>query len=372
MDRTYPPLGILTLADPERAKGRLAAHTLRSPQGGSITNSVEVPKNSADWYRRGLDEMERDPDYTSAVERMKQQGDAASRAMVLALAAREAGPEFDNISRYFLNRTRVEPMKMQGATIDAQGNVIRDPNFQRERQAEIFMRRGDVAAKDEGARAEAERRAAERAEDRAQRFALAQLAAGSRTSSEPLVTVVDPDTGQPVLMPRSQAAGMQPFQAPKAGDDGKARQAAADRQSALDVYRTARTGLMEGLAGSSTGPIMGRIPAVTSAQQIAQGGVAAMAPVLKQMFRSAGEGTFTDRDQQLLLDMVPTRTDTPEAAKAKIANIDRIVEAKLGQGAAVNQSGGGGYTWAPQPGMGTPAFNPSQSSAGQWSIKRVN
>ena len=57
---------------------------------------------------------------------------------------------------------------------------------------------------------------------------------------------------------------------------------------------------------------------------------AAMAPVLKQLFRVSGEGVFTDRDQALLLDMVPKRTDLPAAREAKIANIDAIVRAKLG------------------------------------------
>ncbi len=87
---------------------------------------------------------------------------------------------------------------------------------------------------------------------------------------------------------------------------------------------------MEGLARTMTGPIAGRIPAVTANQQIAEGGVAAMAPVLKQLFRVSGEGVFTDRDQALLLDMVPKRSDRPEAADAKMRNIDAIVRAKLG------------------------------------------
>jgi len=44
----------------------------------------------------------------------------------------------------------------------------------------------------------------------------------------------------------------------------------------------------------------------------------------------AGEGVFTDRDQALLLDMVPKRSDRPEARFAKIRNIDAIINAKLG------------------------------------------
>jgi hypothetical protein len=57
-----------------------------------------------------------------------------------------------------------------------------------------------------------------------------------------------------------------------------------------------------------------------------------MAPVLKQMFRESGEGVFTDRDQDMLIAMLPTRIDHPEAAKAKMQGIDAIVRAKLGQG----------------------------------------
>ena len=102
-----------------------------------------------------------------------------------------------------------------------------------------------------------------------------------------------------------------------------------DNQIALRVYNTAMGGLAESLGGTVTGPLVGRAPAFTANQQIADGAVAAMAPVLKQLFRASGEGTFTDQDQKLLLEMVPTRKDEPEARTAKIQNIDAIVRAKL-------------------------------------------
>lgn len=114
--------------------------------------------------------------------------------------------------------------------------------------------------------------------------------------------------------------------------DQKLAAGQAGKEQALNLYETAREGLMSGLEGSFTGPVAGKIPAITSAQQVAEGGVAAMAPVLKQLFRVAGEGTFTDKDQELLLNMVPTRKDNKDAARMKIANIDRIVKAKLGIG----------------------------------------
>ena len=113
--------------------------------------------------------------------------------------------------------------------------------------------------------------------------------------------------------------------------DLKVDKDAATVKKTVDMYVAARDGLLAGLEGSETGPIAGRIPAVTTGQQVAEGGVAAMAPVLKQLFRVAGEGVFTDRDQALLIDMVPKRTDNPEARAEKMANIDAIVSAKLGQ-----------------------------------------
>lgn len=119
-------------------------------------------------------------------------------------------------------------------------------------------------------------------------------------------------------------------EAAAAKDNRKENDTIEQRHQTWEVYRVGRDALMSALKGTSTGPLAGRFPAVTSEQQTAEGAIAAMAPVLKQLFRSAGEGVFTDRDQELLLDMLPKRTDSPAAAEAKIANIDAIVAAKLG------------------------------------------
>lgn len=103
-------------------------------------------------------------------------------------------------------------------------------------------------------------------------------------------------------------------------------------QRTWDVYQTAMQGLRQAMGQTETGPLAGRMPAITSAQQTAEGAESAMAPVLKQIFRVAGEGTFTDKDQELLMKMVPTRRDTPQARDAKIQNIDNIIKSKLGVG----------------------------------------
>ncbi len=140
----------------------------------------------------------------------------------------------------------------------------------------------------------------------------------------------------------------------------KERVLAKQNERAYEVYSTGIGGLIKGLSGSSTGPIAGRMPAFTANQQIADGAVAAMAPVLKQLFRSSGEGTFTDKDQEILMEMLPTRKDEPKARAAKMANIDAIVRAKLGIGAA---DGGG-------PVAGTGGANPQLPTQSARSVQQ--
>ena len=111
-------------------------------------------------------------------------------------------------------------------------------------------------------------------------------------------------------------------------------------QRVLQIYDVAVTSLAEALGDTFTGPVAGLMPAITANQQIADGAVAAIAPVLKQLFRAAGEGIFTDKDQELLLKMVPTRTDLPDARAAKLLNIDAIVRAKLAPLPADNADAG--------------------------------
>jgi hypothetical protein len=98
---------------------------------------------------------------------------------------------------------------------------------------------------------------------------------------------------------------------------------------AFNVYETAIANLTTALGGTITGPGAGFIPAITSSAQIANASVAMMAPVLKGIFRGAGEGTFTDQDQKLLLGLVPDRNTSPDAIVAQLTAIDALVRAKL-------------------------------------------
>ena len=102
---------------------------------------------------------------------------------------------------------------------------------------------------------------------------------------------------------------------------------------ALETYEMGVKNLADALGKTSTGPMSGWLPALTADAQSAEGAIAVMAPIMKSIFRGAGEGTFTDSDQKMLMGMLPTRQDLPEARAAKMQAIDMIVRSKLGSSA---------------------------------------
>lgn len=99
---------------------------------------------------------------------------------------------------------------------------------------------------------------------------------------------------------------------------------------ALEVYEGAFKNLTDSLGQTFTGPGVGLIPAITENSQTAEAAIASMAPILKEVFRVSGEGVFTDKDQELLLRMIPDRGIHPEARKAILSNIDAIIRSKIG------------------------------------------
>lgn len=113
--------------------------------------------------------------------------------------------------------------------------------------------------------------------------------------------------------------------------DVKAKFQAEENIKTFKVFEIALDNLTKSLGGTSlTGPFAGRIPATTTASQIAESAKAVMLPTLKQIFRQAGEGTFTDADQRALEGLLPSRKQTKAAQLATMDVVEKIVRAKLG------------------------------------------
>lgn len=98
---------------------------------------------------------------------------------------------------------------------------------------------------------------------------------------------------------------------------------------AMEVYETGIRGVVEAFGNASTGPVVGLLPAIGKDERVLEAAISIMRPIVKDAVRSAGEGTFTDRDQELIDSLLPTRRDTKETAAKKIELLDNFMRSKL-------------------------------------------
>jgi len=112
----------------------------------------------------------------------------------------------------------------------------------------------------------------------------------------------------------------------------KQEQQAIEIDRKYNAFDVAMTAVEEAFSKTNTGPISGRLRSAGRDNRKAKAAAALLQPALKDMFRSAGEGTFTDSDQKILLDLAPTIYDDDDVARFKMQKIREIVSAKLGVG----------------------------------------
>lgn len=99
----------------------------------------------------------------------------------------------------------------------------------------------------------------------------------------------------------------------------------------MEIWDSVSENISKSFADAATFPMMGALPALTESQQAAEASLTTAIPTLKEFFRKAGEGTFTEGDQKILVNMLPTRSDYPEVRDRKLKQIDTIIRLKLGQ-----------------------------------------
>ena len=102
-----------------------------------------------------------------------------------------------------------------------------------------------------------------------------------------------------------------------------------DNGKALRAYEAGIGSLSTALGNTYTGVGGDLVAALTVEGQIANASIALMAPILKDIFRGSGEGTFTKDDQEILMAMLPTLNMKPGARAAALKAVDTVVRAKL-------------------------------------------
>ena len=109
-----------------------------------------------------------------------------------------------------------------------------------------------------------------------------------------------------------------------------ARKQAKSNAQGLRVYEAAISKFADAVDANAGGTISGLLPMITDDRKVLDGATKVMAPVLKDIFRASGEGTFTKDDQDMLLGMLPGPKDGPSVAAKKLDMVDTIVREKLG------------------------------------------
>ena len=110
----------------------------------------------------------------------------------------------------------------------------------------------------------------------------------------------------------------------------KRQEATQKNNTAFDSYNQAVSSV-RGLSDKAGSGVFGLAPAVFADDRLFEGAIAILRPAIKDVVRGAGEGTFTDADQRVMDQMLPSRFDSPEVRMAKLGMLDNYIRAKLGQ-----------------------------------------
>ena len=86
------------------------------------------------------------------------------------------------------------------------------------------------------------------------------------------------------------------------------------------------------IAPSLTGVLQGNLPASSTESRIFETTGKQMLSLMKDVFRRAGEGTFTEGDQRVLTEMLPNRTMDAQEFDMAIRRLDAVVAMKMSNG----------------------------------------
>lgn len=145
---------------------------LTSPDG-VLTQDVKPPALPLSMaIRKQIADLEAQNDDTSAAQAYgRQQGESGQAAMLNALAAQFAGPQFENVQAQFLKRAQAaqQPMRVGKGMVTPDGQFIGDPGAKREAQITRLSREAEFADRSESQAAlQAERLAAQKAAQEAE------------------------------------------------------------------------------------------------------------------------------------------------------------------------------------------------------------
>ena len=100
-------------------------------------------------------ELSQPKDLSALQAEGKRRGAEGQSGLLMALAAQQAGPEFQGVQQHMLQRAMAarDPLKFSGGIVNPQGDVIEDPGYKEQEQRAMYERR--LAGVDRGENAAA-------------------------------------------------------------------------------------------------------------------------------------------------------------------------------------------------------------------------
>jgi hypothetical protein len=149
----------------------------QQPQQGR--DIAGLRQRSDDAFTQGMSRLNEEPDIAKYQEFAKKRSAEGGQHLLLALAAQQAGKEFEPIGGMYLKQAMAarDPMQVgKAGMITGEGEFIADPFYQREKQADMLLKRSEYFAK-----------LAETAETQQERAQAAEQARQDRLRSDELM-----------------------------------------------------------------------------------------------------------------------------------------------------------------------------------------
>lgn len=149
--------GLFPLTAPPMARARALRTTslvpdqqrTPPPKPGKI-DPFGLQQRALEASQKAAEVLDAEPDVTPWQDYAKRRSEEGGQQLLLALAAQQAGKEFQPMAGLFLKQAMSarEPINVgKAGMITGEGQFIADPYYQREKQAEILLRRADTLDK---------------------------------------------------------------------------------------------------------------------------------------------------------------------------------------------------------------------------------
>lgn len=185
---------IFPMTTPEEERRRLLRVGSTSLPPGAATpppaaggyDVAGLRRRADDAYQRAIEGLDATPDLGPWKQYAQQRSQQGGRQLLLALAAQQAGKEFQPLASQFLQKAMAarDPVQVgKAGMITGDGEFVADPYYQREKQAEMFLKRAEALEKAAVSAQTAEESAKARAEAQRAREDYQRTMAGFREQS---------------------------------------------------------------------------------------------------------------------------------------------------------------------------------------------